>query len=106
MTIVRGPTVGFHERMSVHSANSFAEIRSTISGISRPKRKAPKARAVLSAFASEYRRRERELEQVAEQLRDDRDQAIRAAYDGGMAMSDVAAVMELSHQRVSQIVRS
>jgi len=39
-------------------------------------------------------------------LRDDRDEAIRAAYNGGMAMSDIAAVMELSHQRVSQIVRS
>jgi DNA-directed RNA polymerase specialized sigma subunit len=39
-------------------------------------------------------------------LRDDRDQAIGTAYNDGMSMSDIATVLALSHQRVSQIVRS
>lgn len=87
-------------------ANSFAEIGPTISGISRPRRKAPEARAALNAFAAKYRQRERVLSLAAEKLRTDRDEAIRTAYNGGMAMSDIAAVLELSHQRVSQIIRS
>jgi transposase-like protein len=43
---------------------------------------------------------------VAEQLRADRDEAIRTAYNNGMAMQDIAAALSLSHQRVSQIIRS
>jgi DNA-directed RNA polymerase specialized sigma subunit len=46
------------------------------------------------------------LAKVAEKLRTARDEAIRTAYNEGMAMSDIAAVLDLSHQRVSQIVRS
>jgi DNA-directed RNA polymerase specialized sigma subunit len=41
-----------------------------------------------------------------EQLRADRDAAIRAAYNDGMAMTDIATTLDISHQRVSQIVRS
>ncbi len=72
----------------------------------RPKRKSPQARAALVAFAETYRRGEEELIQAAEKLRTDRDEAIRTAYNEGMAMSDIATVLDLSHQRVSQIVRS
>jgi DNA-directed RNA polymerase specialized sigma subunit len=50
--------------------------------------------------------RERELDKAAETLRADRDRAIRRAYGDGMAMRDIAAVLEITHQRVSQIVRS
>lgn len=39
-------------------------------------------------------------------LREDRDRAIREAYDGGMPMRAIASVLSISHQRVSQIVRS
>ena len=61
---------------------------------------------MLAAFAAGYERREEEMERAAEKLRDDRDQAIRTAYNDGMSMSDIADVLALSHQRVSQIVRS
>jgi len=74
--------------------------------IPRPKRKAPEARATLATFASEYARREADLDRAAERLRTDRDKAIRAAYRQGLTMADIAAVLAISHQRVSQIVRS
>jgi DNA-directed RNA polymerase specialized sigma subunit len=43
---------------------------------------------------------------VGEELRSERDKAIVAAYRRGLPMSRIAAVMKISHQRVSQIVRS
>jgi DNA-directed RNA polymerase specialized sigma subunit len=46
------------------------------------------------------------LERQGEKLRAERDQAIRAAYREGLPMSDIAALLGMSHQRVSQIVRS
>ena len=78
----------------------------TIPCIPRPKRKAPEARAALVAFAAEYARREDELERLVEELRADRDKAIRQAYKDGLPMSGIAEVLAISHQRVSQIVRS
>jgi DNA-directed RNA polymerase specialized sigma subunit len=60
----------------------------------------------LAAFAEDYARRESELEQAAEQLRAERDQAIRAAYRDGLPMAAIAQVLKMSHQRISQIVRS
>lgn len=78
----------------------------TISCIARPKRKAPEARTTLAAFAEEHARREAELERAAETLRAERDRAIRDAYKDGLTMADIAAVMAMSHQRISQIVRS
>ena len=74
--------------------------------IARPKRQAPDARAKLAAFARDYAKHEAALERSGERLRAERDKAIRAAYQGGLPMSAIAQVMELSHQRVSQIVRS
>lgn len=61
---------------------------------------------MLAAFASEHARRERGLNQRAEKLRAERDEAVRAAYQNGLPMSDIAAVLSISHQRVSQIIRS
>ncbi|MGH9521222.1 MAG: sigma factor-like helix-turn-helix DNA-binding protein [Terriglobales bacterium] len=46
------------------------------------------------------------MEQAAERLRAERDEAIRAAYKDGLPMAAIAQVMGMSHQRVSQIVRS
>jgi DNA-directed RNA polymerase specialized sigma subunit len=46
---------------------------------------------------------------LAEQLaalRDERDEAIRQAYRDGLPMKAIAQVLGMSHQRVSQIVRS
>ena len=58
------------------------------------------------AFAAEHASREADLEKVADKLRTDRDKAIRKAYKDGLPMSAIADVLAISHQRVSQIVRS
>jgi DNA-directed RNA polymerase specialized sigma24 family protein len=58
------------------------------------------------AFAAEHVRREAELEQAAEALRADRDEAIRKAHRDDLPMADIAEILSLTHQRVSQIVRS
>jgi transposase-like protein len=50
--------------------------------------------------------RERKLEERGEKLRGDRDKAIRTAYREGLPMAEIARVLKMSHQRVSQIVRS
>jgi hypothetical protein len=39
-------------------------------------------------------------------LRRERDEAIRRAYGEGLPMKAIAQTMHLSHQRVSQIVRT
>jgi DNA-directed RNA polymerase specialized sigma subunit len=39
-------------------------------------------------------------------LRDERDEAIGRAYGEGLPMKTIAQIMHLSHQRVSQIVRT
>lgn len=57
-------------------------------------------------FAVGYAQREEELGRAAEQLREDRDEAVRRAYEGGMTMRDIASVLAITHQRVSQIIRS
>lgn len=87
-------------------ANRLAGIAQTILCIVRPKRHAPEARARLAAFAEEYSRRDADLARLAERLRADRDQAIRQAYKDGLPMADIARVLGMSHQRISQIVRS
>jgi DNA-directed RNA polymerase specialized sigma subunit len=46
------------------------------------------------------------LQRRAEKLRIARDQAIREAYREGLPMTDIATLLGMSHQRVSQIVRS
>lgn len=58
------------------------------------------------AFAKDFARREKELAKTADQHREERDEAIRAAYRDGLPMTAIAKIMELSYQRVSQIVRS
>jgi len=46
------------------------------------------------------------LKRLAERLRGDRDLAIRQAYKEGLPMADIARILDMSHQRISQIVRS
>lgn len=60
----------------------------------------------MADFAERYARHEAELEQSAEALRAERDDAIRSAHKAGLPMADIARVLGMSHQRVSQIVRS
>jgi IS30 family transposase len=50
-------------------------------------------------------KREAELEQVGDELRQQRDEAIRAAHQAGLPMAAIAQIMGMSHQRISQIVR-
>jgi DNA-directed RNA polymerase specialized sigma subunit len=60
----------------------------------------------LSAFVEDYHRRDSELTRLAERLREDRDRVIRQAYKDGLPMADIARILDMSHQRISQIVRS
>jgi len=60
----------------------------------------------LKAFAKRHAEREAELERAAGVLRAERDEAIKAAHQGGLPMKSIARVLHMSHQRVSQIVRS
>jgi transposase-like protein len=60
----------------------------------------------LATFAKDYGKRLAAWEAAGEPLRAERDKAIRAAYRRGLPMAAIARVMEISHQRVSQIVRS
>jgi transposase-like protein len=43
---------------------------------------------------------------LAEAMRKERDAAIRTAYANGLPMAAIARILGMSHQRVSQIVRS
>mgnify|MGYP001461116000 CR=1 FL=1 len=63
------------------------------------------ARRRLSAFAREHARRQTEIERTRERLREERDDAIRHAYEAGMTMDEIAAIVGLSQQRISQIIR-
>jgi DNA-directed RNA polymerase specialized sigma subunit len=47
-----------------------------------------------------------ELDRQAGDLRDERDEAIREAYREDLPMKAISEVLHMSHQRVSQIVRS
>jgi len=60
----------------------------------------------LAAFAKDYAKREQALKQRGGALRQDRDEAIRRAHREGLPMTAIAKVMDMSPQRVSQIVRS
>jgi hypothetical protein len=42
---------------------------------------------------------------MADKLRAERDREIRAAYRSGLPMVAIAKIMQISQQRVSQIVR-
>jgi hypothetical protein len=59
----------------------------------------------LEDFATRMRKRTRALEKERSQLRRERDVAIREAYDGGLPLEDIAAILEVSHQWCSRIVR-
>jgi hypothetical protein len=54
----------------------------------------------------DLKRREAELEKQQEELRAERDEEIRAAYQGDLPMQDIADVIGLHLSRVGQIVRS
>jgi hypothetical protein len=99
------PLPGRYQTRAIH-ANRLAGIRRTIFYIARPKRQAPKAKAKLEVFAEDYKQREAKLDKQRDELRAERDAAIRAAYKDDLPMEDIAEVLDMSHQRVSQIVRS
>jgi DNA-directed RNA polymerase specialized sigma subunit len=60
----------------------------------------------LTAFAKDLGKREAELAKVGEGLRAERDLEIRTAHKDGLPEEAIARVLEISQQRVSQILRS
>jgi hypothetical protein len=59
----------------------------------------------LEKFMRDYHRREQELDRQIAELREERDEQIRAAYQAGLLMQDIGKVVGLTHQRVSDIIR-
>jgi hypothetical protein len=59
----------------------------------------------LEKFMRDYHRREQELDHQKAELREERDQQIREAYEAGLLMQDIGKVVGLTHQRVSDIIR-
>jgi uncharacterized coiled-coil DUF342 family protein len=59
----------------------------------------------LAATARSLRRREDELERQLEDVREERDEAIRQASRDRVPMRAIARAFGLSHQRVHQIVQ-
>lgn len=53
----------------------------------------------------DYERRESDLDRQKAELREERDEAIRDAYQAGLLMADIGKVVGLTHQRVSNIIR-
>jgi hypothetical protein len=60
----------------------------------------------LAAFDADWRRRRAEHEAAGEQLMAERDSAIREAYAAGVTQPEIAAILGLSQQLVSRIVRA
>jgi hypothetical protein len=58
----------------------------------------------LAAFAKDFAKRDAELASAKERLRGERDAEIRLAHEAGLPEEDIARLLELSQQRVSQIL--
>jgi 50S ribosomal subunit-associated GTPase HflX len=70
-----------------------------------PKPRPPAAMAELERFAGRYRPKAEKLERQLDELRAQRDEAIRAAAAARVPLVDIAAIVGLTHQRVSKIIR-
>ena len=70
-----------------------------------PRPKPPGVTRRLEKFMRDYEKRERELDRQKAELREERDQQIREAYEAGLLMQDIGKVVGLTHQRVSDIIR-
>jgi DNA-directed RNA polymerase specialized sigma subunit len=70
-----------------------------------PRPKPPGVTRRLEKFMRDYHKREQELDRQKAELREERDQAIRDAYQAGLLMQDIGKVVGLTHQRVSNIIR-
>lgn len=62
------------------------------------------ATRALDAFAEDYRTRKAELDGQLADLQAERDKAIRAAFVSGLTTREIASKLDISHQRVGQIV--
>jgi DNA-directed RNA polymerase specialized sigma subunit len=59
----------------------------------------------LEEFAEDWRQRQGAHEAEGDSLRHERDEAILRAYRGGASQPKIAAILGMSQQRVSQVVR-
>ena len=65
------------------------------------------ARRKLAEYARRYAERQEKLDREREQLQEERDSAILAAYAAGLSTREIATVFQhLSHQRIAQIVQA
>jgi sugar-specific transcriptional regulator TrmB len=72
----------------------------------RPRKARPaEPMAELERFAKRYRPRAEKLERELDELRAERDRAIRTAAACGVPVVEIARALDLHHQRVSQILR-
>lgn len=60
----------------------------------------------MAAFAKDFAKREAELAKAGERLRAERELEIRAAHSGGLPEEEIAGLLKISQQRVSQILSS
>ena len=70
-----------------------------------PRPKPPGVTRRLEKFMRDYHKREQALDRQKAELREERDQAIRDAYQAGLLMQDIGKVVGLTHQPVSNIIR-
>jgi len=59
----------------------------------------------LAQAASDIKRRQHAHKAKGQEIRRDRDEAIRKAAAGGLPLADIGDVFDLSESRVSRIVR-
>jgi DNA-directed RNA polymerase specialized sigma subunit len=59
----------------------------------------------LAAFAQEWRRRSEAHDAAGEQLREERNWAIREAHAQGVTQKKIAAILGVSQQFVSRLLR-
>ena len=87
------------------SANRLAGIGYTITGSPAPNVTLPRPEPIWPPSPRTTPSAKLLWSKPREELRQERDEAIRTAYSQGLPMKAIAQVMHMSHQRVSQIVR-
>jgi predicted DNA-binding protein YlxM (UPF0122 family) len=65
----------------------------------------PSAAPALRAAVREYEREKSKLDRLSARNTAKRDKAVRRAHAAGLSMREIAKLANLSHQRVSQVIK-